>query len=91
MKQFKIIIKFLNYLKQSLKKLKEEKNIKLITLKDFNNQSESLIEHKIIVIKISEDDSENNTESDRSVDKNNFYSEKNIDSDYEKDLIKENE
>ena len=41
-------------------------------------------------MKISEDDSENNAESDRSVDKNNFYSEKNIDSDYKEDLIEEN-
>ena len=71
--------------------MKEEKNIKLTTLKDFNNQSESLIECEIIVIKISEDNSENNAKSDKSVDKDNFYSEKNIDSNYEKDLIKENE
>ena len=50
-----------------------------------------MIEYKIIVIKISENDSENNAESDRSVNKNNFYSEKNINSDYKKDLIKKNE
>ena len=74
-----------------MKKLKEEKNIKLITLKNLNNQSESLIEYKIIVIKISENDSENNAELNRSVNKNNFYSEKDIDSDYKKDLIEENE
>ena len=71
--------------------MKEEKNIKLTTFKDFNNQSESLIEYEMIMMKISENDSENNAESDRSVDKNNFYSEKNIDSDYKKNLIEENE
>ena len=60
-------------------------------LKDLDNQSESLIEHEIIVMKISEDDLKNNTESDRSVDENNFYSEKNIDFNYKKDLIKKNE
>ena len=42
-------------------------------------------------MKILENNSENNAESDRSVDKNNFYSEKNIDSDYKKNLIEENE
>ena len=71
--------------------MKEEKNIKLTTLKDFNNQSESLIEYEMIVMKISKNDSKNNAESDRSVDKDNFYSEKNIDFNYKEDLIKENE
>ena len=43
------------------------------------------------MMKISKNNSKNNTESDKSVDKNNFYSKKNIDSDYKKDLIEENE
>ena len=42
-------------------------------------------------MKISENDLKNNTESDKFIDKDSFYSEKNIDFNYKKDLIEENE